>query len=193
MAETRGRRRDASRNRDLIVEVARRSLRTGVSLSLETIAAEAGVGIATLYRHFPNRETLEREVRRVIFADEIEPLLALIDEDRPRWSFLEISERLIDLVVAHSTGGAAPINLFESIRGAHKEFTAPFQELVRRGVENGELRSDLTVDDLMWLLHMFVTGFSVPEATPAIRRRHLSLVFDAITPGEHAPLPSADG
>lgn len=192
MAETRGRRRDASRNHDLIVEVARSSLRSGVTMSLETIAGEAGVGIATLYRHFPNREALEREVRRVVFAEEIEPLLELIDEERPRWSFLEISERLIDLVAARSTGSAVPINLFESIRGAHEEFTAPFEELVRRGVQNGELRSDLTVEDLMWLLHMFVTGFSVPEATPAIRRRHLSLVFDAITPGGHEPLPPAD-
>ncbi|WP_110240032.1 TetR/AcrR family transcriptional regulator [Nocardioides gilvus] len=192
MAETRGRRRDASRNHDLIVDVARRSLRSGVSLSLETIAAEAGVGIATLYRHFPNRESLEREVRRVIFTEEVEPLLELIDEERPRWSFLEISERLIDLVVAHSIGSGAPINLFESIRDAHDEFTAPFEELVRRGVEEGELRADLEVDDLLWLLHMFVTGFSVPEATPAIRRRHLSLVFDAITPGAHEPLPPTD-
>lgn len=192
MEEPRGRRRDASRNHDLILEVARRSRRSGVSLSLETIAAEAGVGIATLYRHFPNREALEREVRRVIFTDEIEPLLQLIDEERPRWSFLEISERMIDLVVSHSTGDGAPINLFESIRDAPDEFSAPFRELVRRGVENGELRADLEVDDLIWLLHMFVTGFSVPEATPAIRRRHLSLVFDAITPGRHEPLPPAD-
>src|SRR5690606_2326491 len=118
-------------------------LRSGAALSLETIAAEAGVGIATLYRHFPNRDALEREVRRVIFTEEVEPLLELIDEERPRWSFLEISERLIDLVLAHSAGSSVPVNLLESIRDAHEEFTAPFEELVRRGVENGELRPDL--------------------------------------------------
>lgn len=193
MTEIKGRRRDASRNHDLIIEVARRSFSSGTTVSLETIAAEAGVGIATLYRHFPNRDALERAVRAAIFTEEVEPLLELIDESRPRWSFLEISERLIDLVARHRSASGTPINLFESIRDAPEEFSAPFEELVRRGVEQGELRADLEVGDLMWLLHMFVTGFGVPEATSAIRRRHLSLVFDAITPGRPEPLPPIEG
>ena len=192
MTENKGLRRDASRNRDLIIEVARRSLACGQPVSLESIAAEVGVGIATLYRHFPNRDALEDEVKRAIFAQEVEPLLALIDEDRPRWSFLEISERMIDLVSRHHSFSGSPLNLFDSIKDAPEEFVGPFEALVRRGVEDGELRPDLEVSDIVWLLHMFVTGFAIPEATPAIRRRHLSLIFDAITPGEREQLPPVE-
>ena len=118
-------------------------------------------------------------------------MLALIDQDRPRWSFLEISERLIDLVTRNHSFIGTPLNLFDSIKDAPQEFTGPFEELVRQGIEDGELRPDLEVSDLVWLLHMFVTGFAIPEATPAARRRHLSLVFDALTPGEREPLPPA--
>lgn len=59
-------RADARRNRDLLVAVARAHLRThGVTTSLEAIARDAGVGPGTLYRHFPDRESLLAEVLRV--------------------------------------------------------------------------------------------------------------------------------
>jgi AcrR family transcriptional regulator len=58
-------RADARKNRDLLVEVARRHVRRhGVTTSLEAIARDAGVGPGTLYRHFPDRESLLAEVLR---------------------------------------------------------------------------------------------------------------------------------
>jgi len=51
-------RADARRNRDKLLEVATASFATaeGRPVSLESIARDAGVGIGTLYRHFPSRE-----------------------------------------------------------------------------------------------------------------------------------------
>lgn len=58
-------RADAERNRQRLVETAREAFAAdGVSVSLEEIARRAGVGIGTLYRHFPNREDLILEVYR---------------------------------------------------------------------------------------------------------------------------------
>ena len=52
-------RRDAARNRELLLEAARRRLDTGdVDLRMNALAADAGVGVGTAYRHFPDRQTL---------------------------------------------------------------------------------------------------------------------------------------
>ncbi|MFG1904987.1 TetR/AcrR family transcriptional regulator [Micromonospora carbonacea] len=58
-------RRDAQRNRQRIIEAAKRALTTGPDpVKIETIAREAGVGVGTLYRNFPSREALVEEVYR---------------------------------------------------------------------------------------------------------------------------------
>lgn len=59
MSEPRIMRKDARKNRDALVGVARQHLSSkGVTASLEAIAREAGVGVGTLYRHFPDRDHL---------------------------------------------------------------------------------------------------------------------------------------
>ncbi|NEV89806.1 TetR/AcrR family transcriptional regulator [Streptomyces tendae] len=61
----RAKRADAARNRDQLLEVATRVLASpGAETSLRAIAREAGVGIGTLYRHFPTRESLVEAVYR---------------------------------------------------------------------------------------------------------------------------------
>ncbi|MDC7122670.1 TetR/AcrR family transcriptional regulator [Cellulomonas fimi] len=52
-------RRDAARNRELLLDAARRRLDTGdAELRMNALAADAGVGVGTAYRHFPDRQTL---------------------------------------------------------------------------------------------------------------------------------------
>jgi AcrR family transcriptional regulator len=64
-AETRVLRADATRNRNQLLEVATRVfVSAGTEPSMRAIAREAGVGIATLYRHFPTRESLVDAVYR---------------------------------------------------------------------------------------------------------------------------------
>ena len=70
---TRERRSDAERNYQLLLEVARQAFsEKGASVRLDEIARTAGVGIGTLYRHFPTREALVQQVYR----DEVEQLAA---------------------------------------------------------------------------------------------------------------------
>ena len=66
-------RTDAQRNRERILEVAKRAFsHSGVNASLDEVAKEAGVGPGTLYRHFPTREGLLEAVYRT----EVEKLAA---------------------------------------------------------------------------------------------------------------------
>src|ERR1700760_3870413 len=64
-------RADARRNYDAVIAAAREAFaETGVSTSLEEIARRAGVGIGTLYRHFPNRQAL----LEAVYVEEVEGL-----------------------------------------------------------------------------------------------------------------------
>jgi len=63
-------RADAARNRDRLIEVAKSTFsKDGADASLEAIANAAGVGIGTLYRHFPTRDKLVEEVYRTELKD----------------------------------------------------------------------------------------------------------------------------
>src|SRR5580698_8209824 len=83
------RRADAQRNYEIILATARAAVaERGGSIVLEDVARDAGVGIGTLYRHFPTRQSLleasflqeaeELRDRAVALADEPEPLEALV-------------------------------------------------------------------------------------------------------------------
>src|SRR5919201_1270681 len=63
-AGSRAMRADALRNRERLLEVALRAFSSGQEVTLEAVARNAGVGIGTLYRHFPTREALVEAVYR---------------------------------------------------------------------------------------------------------------------------------
>src|SRR6516165_2726480 len=66
-------RADAQRNRERILELAKEAFtRSGVNISLDEVAREAGVGAGTLYRHFPTRDAL----LEAVYRSEVEKLAA---------------------------------------------------------------------------------------------------------------------
>src|SRR3546814_15473685 len=88
---------DAAASMAKILGAARRAFSLGDgSGTLNRIAKEAGVGIATLYRHFPNRESLALAVYDDVFATEVQPVFAQFERpDAPRDVLLELGERLL--------------------------------------------------------------------------------------------------
>src|SRR5208283_3155570 len=80
-------RADARRNHEKLIAAAREAFaETGVSTSLEEVARRAGVGIGTLYRNFPNRQTL----LEAVYLDELQALCRTAEELRelPPWDAL---------------------------------------------------------------------------------------------------------
>ena len=80
-------RADARRNYEKLIEAARAAFAdSGSQASLEEIARRAGVGIGTLYRHFPTRQAL----LEAVYVDEVEALSRSADElaDLPPWDAL---------------------------------------------------------------------------------------------------------
>jgi AcrR family transcriptional regulator len=194
---TRKPRADALRNRERVLEAAKAVFSAGgPDASLEAVAREAGVGIGTLYRHFPTREALYEAVYR----REVDQLSELAEELRSEAAPVEALRRWLRAnveFVATKKGMATALAL---AAGPPSELTAfSFERLsqaigmlLERAVKADEIRADIMPEDLlrtlvgMCLLHdqpgwqagvvrmldVLVDGLRVPSGAgkPAPRR-----------------------
>ncbi|MEV7892351.1 TetR/AcrR family transcriptional regulator [Streptomyces sp. NPDC002817] len=148
-ATTRGLRADARRNRERLLEAAGRAFsETGTDASLEAIAKDAGVGIGTLYRHFPTREALleaayRNELARV--CDSVPELLAQLPPDQAmrRWMDLFIDY----LATKQGMGDALKAVIASGDEDPFAEsldrISTAISTLLHAGAEVGVLRSDV--------------------------------------------------
>lgn len=147
-------RADAQRNRERILEVAKDSFtRFGAEASLDEIAKQAQVGAGTLYRHFPTRDALIEAVYR----SEVEKLAATADrfagEMRPvealrAWMLLFVDHIAAKQIIAPALNSlvGGPSKLYET---SHGPIRTAVEELVKRAIKNGDIRSDLEPFDLL--------------------------------------------
>src|SRR5882724_6358002 len=132
-------RADAVRNRERVLEAAKAVFSAGgPDASLEAVARRAGVGIGTLYRHFPTREALTEAVYRAELADVSASAAQLLNECPPaealrRW----MAESLRAIF---ESGAVEPSETRASI-------VAAVSSLLKAGVADGSLRSDARADD----------------------------------------------
>lgn len=150
----RGLRADAARNRQRLVETAKAVFaEKGAGASLEEIARTAGVGIGTLYRHFPTRDALIEEVYRNASAQlgkaaerlsaELPPVEAL-----RAWLLLFVdhmaTKKIMADALASLVGGTA-----ELYATAGAQMKASIAMLVERAVASGEIRAEMEPLDLL--------------------------------------------
>jgi AcrR family transcriptional regulator len=164
-------RSDARRNREKLLEVATAAFTAadGRPVSLESIARDAGVGIGTLYRHFPNREALVEAVFRTELAEVAETAGALLKRYPPKTALRRWMDRYASFVAAKrgmaeslhamfDSGAMQPNDTRVSIAGA-------VDLLLRAGADDGSLRSDVQADDVVSnLIGIFLASGS-PEQT----------------------------
>ena len=168
-------RADAQRNRERILEVAKRTFtRSGADASLDDVARQARVGAGTLYRHFPSRDALLEAVYRV----EVEKLAAAereLTESMPpvdalrAWMMLFVdyiaTKQLIAPALNKIVGG--PSKLFASTASQIK---GAIHALVKRAIENGDIRPDLDPVDLLRALVGVANVASGPDWVQSARR-----------------------
>jgi AcrR family transcriptional regulator len=152
-----GLRADARRNREQIIAAAREVfLEQGIHASLEEIARRAGVGIATLYRRFPDRHALVRQValgNLALIGEELDRATA---EHPDAWGALaQLLRRLVELRVGVFMPMLAS-NLEEDLRGEGGELKASRDRLVERmeqlihaAQQEGRLRQGIGPIDLL--------------------------------------------
>ena len=188
-------RADARRNRDAVVEAARRLMATeGLDAQMDDIARAAGVGVGTVYRHFPTKDELvvaladHRFQRLAKFATE-----ALAeDEAGPaferflyRGAELQATDQALSEVMRDRPdamkGAAERVGLLELVR-----------ELLTRAQAAGAIRPDAVAEDIPML--MCGLGTSTPDSdgpfvTPTSWQRFLTVVIDGLRAGASSEMP----
>jgi len=168
-------RADAQRNRKRILDVAKDAFTRSIGdINLDDVAKQAGVGVGTLYRHFPTREALleavyRSEVEKLAaaerrFADSMAPIEAL-----RAWMLLFVDYVAAKKIVAPAlnklVGG--PSKLFESTGAQVK---GAIHALVNRAIKSGDMRADLDPVDLLRALIGVSNVASGPDWTQSAKR-----------------------
>lgn len=147
-------RTDAILNRERLLEAATQVFSVGGSqASLEAVARQAGVGIATLYRHFPTREALFEAVYR----HEVDHLGELAEQLARDSNTVEALRKWLHANVRLVATKKGMVEAFQLVAYGSSELKAySFERLTNaigllldRGVAAGELRSDITPEDLL--------------------------------------------
>ena len=187
-------RRDAVRNHARLVASARELFaQRGVDVPVEEITHHAGLGMGTLYRHFPTKDDLIDAVLEDAFAEILRIAEeAAVDEDawRGLTGFLEHSLELhtqhrgVKNILAVRGQGA------EHARRMRARIRPLLTRMVERAQAQGSLRTDFTVDDLP-LVFWSVSGVNDATApvAPEHWRRYLALLLDGLRAPGSAPLP----
>jgi AcrR family transcriptional regulator len=170
-------RTDAIRNRERVLEAAKAVFsQGGPEASLEAVARHAGVGIGTLYRHFPTREALYEAVYR----REVDQLVELAGQLKTEQTPIEALRGWMRAGVefmATKKGMAAALALAahsssELVAYSLDRLTGALGELLRRGVAAGEFRSDIDAEDLLRTL----VGMCYAQDGPGWQDKVLRLV-----------------
>ncbi|WP_454854321.1 TetR/AcrR family transcriptional regulator [Rhizobium binxianense] len=177
-------RADARRNRDRLVEVAAAAFaQKGVETSLEDIARQAGVGIGTLYRHFPTREHLVE----VVYRRELESLAAaageLAEKNTPDVALEEWMRRFVGYI-ATKRGMSNSLRILMTsnsslFAGSSRLLLGAFGGLLEKAAEQGMIRKDIEAMDV---LHALSSIYSIPDAPDWRDRSHrlIGLLMDGL-------------
>ncbi|EIV91097.1 TetR/AcrR family transcriptional regulator [Frankia sp. QA3] len=151
-------RADAQRNRELIATTALDLLaRRGPAVSMEEIARAAGLGVGTLYRHFPDRQSLLDSVAATTLRTLLAAGRAEVSSPAPRWQVLvRILERCAGLPLALITSLTDATRVDPTIADLVEELNALFQGLAEAAQREGSLRADLTGPQVVGLLNVAV-------------------------------------
>jgi AcrR family transcriptional regulator len=189
-------RRDALTNQERVLAAAVTvMLREGRSVPMAAIAAEAGVGVATLYRRYATREALlaaltERSFRMVLaVADEAAAqdgsALAALD-----WFLERTIEHRTELVLPLHGG---PSELPPGTRAVQAEVHLAIARLLERGRVEGTIRSDVTTTDVVIFGAMLAQPLSNTSGWDALARRQKQLFLRSVFTPHAGDGPSTGG
>jgi AcrR family transcriptional regulator len=179
-------RADGQRNRERLAAAAKAAFaETGPDASLEEIARRAGVGIGTLYRHFPTRDA----VIEAVYRREVEQLAAaatrLLDSPTPGEALHEWLRLLIDHIatkkvvaqaISPAVGGVAALYPASGAR-----LTEAMSQLMARAMASGDIRDDVDSADLLRALVGFTYGAEAPGWRESTLRL-LNVLMDGLKP-----------
>ncbi len=191
-------RADARRNRDQIIAAARTIFaECGPEIPMEEIARSAGVGVGTLYRRFPDRDSLIRAVAVESFARVLEDAKAAAKEEPTAWQALvrllyQSAELQLSVQLSMlSQRALAILKEDPAVSALREKLLAEVDGMVRGAQAEGRLRRDVGTGDIAQL---FAMRLRPPRATtPEIARmaadRCTAIMIDGLQAQPAGPLP----
>ncbi len=175
-------RADARRNRERLLDAARQVFaEQGSSASMEAIAKQAGVGVGTLYRHFPNRF----DVVEAVYQDDVDEL-----EDSARRAVAELEpwpavEAFFDAFLSYARRKGAMMSELQQAFEKHPEFRSKMRERIEgafalvldRAKAEGEVRSDVSGSDVIQLTGPICSNAAI---SPEQARRLMGVIVDGL-------------
>ncbi|MGH9170014.1 MAG: TetR/AcrR family transcriptional regulator [Acidimicrobiales bacterium] len=175
-------RADARRNNERLLDAARKVFADqGSATSMETIAKQAGVGVGTLYRHFPKRI----DIVEAVYRDDVDALVGLAEGGLSRIEPWDALERFLRAYVDHARAKRTFLNELHEAFDKNPELKSisrdrvwkSCNQILRRAQEAGVARTDITGEDLMQLIGPMCINATL---TPEQADRVLPLVLDGL-------------
>jgi AcrR family transcriptional regulator len=180
-------RADAQRNRARVLEAAEEILAAeGLSASMRTIAERAGVGLGTIYRHFPTQEALYQAIiveRMQRLVEEARGLLAGPDPGAALFAFFT---RIVQSA-AHKKALAdaladAGIDPKAGMADISRDMRQAIDALLGRAQQAGAVRPDVRMPELLALLAAASLAAERNQWSDGLRDRTLAIMFDGLRP-----------
>jgi AcrR family transcriptional regulator len=177
-------RADARRNRERILQSARAVFAEyGADAQIDDVARQAGVGVGTVYRHFPTKEALLVELLREKFRLFSARARDALEQDGEPFAVIEDLLRrnaetaASDAAVQHALAGAGE-HIWMQAQAEQQELVALTEDLIANARRAGTIRQDVHANDIA----MLMCGLcSTMGAKPGFDwRRHLELVIDVL-------------
>src|ERR1700733_10689985 len=187
----RPRRADARRNRSRLVTSARKLFaRLGNDAQMEEIAADCGLGMGTLYRHFPNKQALLTEIVRERFEGMIDLAQTAERIEDPVEAFEDVLGSYLEAADGDAAFQLALLGStefeWEGVVAQKAEFAEIVARIIERAVGSGEVRGDLTYSDFPLITNGVMATMYFRPSGNNDWRRHLELVLDRVR------MPAAD-
>ncbi|MET8002901.1 TetR/AcrR family transcriptional regulator [Nonomuraea glycinis] len=190
-------RADARRNRDQIIAAAREMfVARGADAPMEEIARTAGVGVGTLYRRFPDRESLIRAVAKESFTQVLQDARAARAEEPTGWDALK---RLIArsrqlqvsfLLAWNSTWVQGILQADPEIGEIRNKLMVEISHMVTTAQAEGTMRTDIGTGDMAVLLLLILRQLPVADALgPFAAERTVAIMLDGLRATANGGLP----
>src|SRR5579859_7808449 len=178
-------RADARRNRERILQSARAAFaESGADAQIDDVARHAGVGVGTVYRHFPTKQALLTELVRQTFRLFTEWAREALEAGGEPFALIEGLLRRIaetaagDVGVQYALASSAAQAARSEARAEQDELIAVIAELVERARRAGTIRPGIEATDIAMLICGVVSAMGPRPGFDW--RRHLDLVIDAL-------------
>ncbi len=179
-------RADARRNREKVVVAAAAAFaESGLDAQVEDIARRAGVGVGTLYRHFPTKDALVGALAEEHFERLADTVEAALEKDGDGWQlFTATIWRIADTVAADVAWceivGGHPTAVQDASRGQHR-LAAATSALLARAQASGAMRADVTFADISTIMCGFGHIAAAQRAGAALDwKRYLDIALDGL-------------